>query len=217
MPQLLRGDCCVRRMDDLRKIAEQKLQENRPYRVELLSLIAGGEALGFIGAGPSAALKYPSWSRLLEMLATEAGSFATFKVSDEIKSDALLHAEAIQRFFEQHGKLSQYKNILGREFAPKEGEGCTETHRSLAALPFRAFVTTNYEPCIEQGILVNAVAQGQRPSIEPSCVIKAGGGDRHMVSRFLRSITEDLGPHRRKVAHLHGHWGLASTYSSPLH
>ncbi len=190
-------------MDDLRIIAEQKLQENRPFRVEMLSLIAGGEALGFIGAGPSAALKYPSWSNLVEMLAAEAGSFATFTVSDEIKSDTLLHAEAIQRFFEQHERLPQYKSILGREFAPKEGDGCTETHRRLAALPFRAFVTTNYEICIEQGLIANAVAQGQRPSIEP-CVIKAGVTDRHMVSRFLRSITQDLGPHRRKVAHLHG-------------
>src|SRR6266699_3663326 len=173
--------CCAGCMQDLRKIAEQKLHENRQFRAEMLSLIASGEAIGFIGAGPSAALDYPSWPKLIQMLSAEAGSLGTLTVDDDTKADTLLHAEAIQRFFESYGKLSQYKNILGREFAPKDGDGCTETHRRLVALPFRAFVTTNYEPCIERALIANAVAKCLMPSVEP-CVIKASGADRHMVS-----------------------------------
>ena len=192
-------------MQDLRKIAEQKLQENQQFRAEMLSLIASGEALGFIGAGPSAALDYPSWPKLIDILSVEARGIGTLTVDDNAKADALLHAEAIQHFFKDHGKLSQYKSILGREFAPKNGDGCTETHRRLVALPFRGFVTTNYEPCIERALIANAVAKGQMPSVEV-CVIKASDTDRHMVSRFLRSIADGQGPHSRKIAHLHGHY-----------
>jgi hypothetical protein len=192
-------------MAELRKIADEKLEQNRPFRAEMLSLIASGEALSFVGAGPSVALNYPSWQSLIDMLSVEANKISPFVVDDSVKRDTLAHAEAIQKFFKDKGKLDQYKAILGREFGPKEGPGCTETQKLLTALPFRGFVTTNYEPGIERGLLANAVAKSQLPSIE-ACVIKPRSSDRHMASRFLRSIVSNRGPHMRNVAYLHGRY-----------
>jgi hypothetical protein len=171
----------------------------------MLSMIASGEALCFVGAGPSAALKYPPWPDLIELLSVEANKIGKFAVEDEIKKDILSHAEAIQKFFKDNGKLDHYKAILGHEYGPKDGPGCTETHRLITSLPFRGFITTNYEPCLERALLANAVAKSLMPSNEP-CVIKPGAADRHMVSRFLRSIVNNREPHLRNVAYLHGRY-----------
>ena len=55
-------------MPSLREIADEKLSKNRALRAAMLSMIARGEAISFVGAGMSAPLKYPSWPRLLELL-----------------------------------------------------------------------------------------------------------------------------------------------------
>jgi hypothetical protein len=203
-PQGIPAGLCNLIMDNLRELANAKLRENRKAREQLLALIAKGEALAFVGAGLSMPLQYPSWARLLEILTSEASQIGPFAASVAAKDDALMHAEEIQRFFNTHEMLWQFKNTLGREFAPKQKNNCTSTQRRLASLPFRGFVTTNYEHCIEQALTENAVEDGEKPPNDVCVVVKSNMADRHMVSRFLRSIVDDEGPHTRKVAHLHG-------------
>lgn len=191
-------------MQNLREIAAEKLRENGTLRTAMLELIARREAIAFVGAGLSAPLKYPQWPKLLEILQAEANRLAPFKHSNEAASDALLCAEEIQQHFEKHGVLPQFRSILGREYGPREQDNCTPTHRRLVKLPFKAFVTTNYEECLEQALNEFAVAEEQKPRCDLGVVIKSNAQDRHLVSRFLRSIVDGNGLYRRHVAHMHG-------------
>ena len=191
-------------MQSLREIANEKLRANRTLRTAMLSMIARGEAIAFVGAGLSAPLKYPTWSKLLETLLVEATRLAPFTYSKEAVGDALLCAEEIQRHFQDHNALPQFKNIVGRAFGPRDPDNCTPTHRRLVKLPFRAFVTTNYEECVEQALNEVAFIENQKPRNDLCIIVKANAQDRHMVSCFLRSIVEESAPRKRHVAHIHG-------------
>ncbi|MGB8352249.1 MAG: SIR2 family protein [Chthoniobacteraceae bacterium] len=194
-------------MEDLREIANEKLRQNSPYRKELLSLISSGEAIAFIGAGLSSSLGYPSWPDLIATLHTQVNKISAFESSDQISQDILVYAQLIKEYFGTSvGGIDQYESIIGREFAPKTGKNCTSTHQNLVKLPFRAFVTTNYDVCIEQALQEYAVQEQGKARPDPGVVIKASKADRHLVSRFLRSISEKNENHECYVAHLHGCW-----------
>jgi hypothetical protein len=132
-------------MQDLRTIVNDKMRANRPAREAMLALISSGEAVAFVGAGLSAPLKYPAWSDLLAKLHELAAQIARFDPPAALKSDVLQYAEAIKRQFESNGALDEFYSAIGREFLPRNEANCTGCHHRLAKLPFRAFVTTNYE------------------------------------------------------------------------
>ncbi len=197
-------------MQDLRVIVNQKLRENRAARDAVLALISSGEAIAFVGAGLSAPLKYPSWTDLLAKLNLLANRIAPFDQPDVVKVDVLHYAEEIKRHFESKGELPQFNNAIGREFMPRNGANCTSAHHRLAKLPFRAFVTTNYDDCLEQALNDSAMDELGRARPDPGAVIKANKADRHIVSRFLRSIVDDVDKHQRCVGHIHGRYNDTS-------
>ncbi|MGD0812861.1 MAG: hypothetical protein ABSA83_04600 [Verrucomicrobiota bacterium] len=130
-------------MPELREIANDKIRENSPFRGEMLSLIAGGEAIAFVGAGLSIPLQYPSWLQLLQILNAAANKSESFNPFNDLGADPLRIAEEIRSMFVKHGRLAEYKSILGNQFSPKPNDNFTETHRRLVRLPFRGFVTSN--------------------------------------------------------------------------
>jgi hypothetical protein len=192
-------------MQNLRALVDEKLANNRNHRGAMLAAIASGEIIAFVGAGLSVPLKYPSWPDLMQKMSNHANGFAQYIPSEAAKADILEYAEEICNHFKAHNKLDEFKNIIGREFAPKAGgANCTATYELLAQLPFRAFVTTNYESCLEQAFANNAIKKGKAPNVGSWVVIKKGGQDRHRVSSFLRSIAEVSG--ERRLAYLHGRY-----------
>ena len=195
-------------MDNLRAAANEKLTENRVHREAVLSLISSGEAIAFVGAGLSLPLKYPSWDALLATLQAQAHQIATFNPPDHIQHDFLQYAEAIKDHFKKtDGGIDQYRNLIGREFSPRDsGENCTRTHQCLVKLPFRAFITTNYDVCIELALQDFSMAEMGRARTDPGVIIKANKADRHLISLFLRSISKKSERHCCFVAHLHGRW-----------
>jgi hypothetical protein len=192
-------------MQNLKLLVDEKMAVNRSYRDAMFAAIASGEVIAFVGAGLSAPLKYPAWPRLLEILESRANQFAEFRPSEAAKSDALQHAEEISDHFKANGVASELNSILGREFGPRvNGSNCTPTHHRLVKLPFRTFVTTNYDGCLEQALSENAVALGNVPYPDSGIIIKASGTDRHRASLFLRSIVERFENQHRYVGYLHG-------------
>lgn len=193
-------------MDDIRETANEKLRQNSARREAVLSLISSGEAIAFVGAGLSSPLGYPSWSALLGKLHAQAQQIATFDPPEHIKQHVLQYAEVIKEHFKKsEGGIDQYRSILGREFGPRQdGENCTCTHRLLVRLPFRGFVTTNYDECIEDALRGYAVDMLGRSRPDPGVIIKANKADSHRVSLFLRSISDKAGKNQSYVAHLHG-------------
>lgn len=186
-------------MEELRQIIDEKLRQNRSCRAEMLSVIASGESIAFVGAGLSTPLKYPSWEGLLADLHGHAEKLGSFSVTPDVKADALKWADAIKTHFVAHDERLYYE-LLGRGFAPKGSANCTDTHKLLVGLPFRGFATSNYETCIESAI--RAVKGGTCP--DHGVIVKMDGGDRHRVSAFLRSLTD--GAEWRYVAHVHGRY-----------
>lgn len=182
-------------MDDAQIVLE-KLIANRMHREAMIALFASGEAIGFLGAGLSIPLKYPSWDKLLGLLEEEAAKLGPLPA---LPSRPLERAAAIKAHFLKFNARNDYMAILGREFAPREkGENCTETHKRIIRLPFCAFVTTNYDDCGEHALQYFSDKPG---NTNPGIIIKAQA-DRHRVSRFLRSIAR--ASEHRHIAHLHG-------------
>lgn len=183
----------------MRQIVDDKLRQNRDCRAEMLSVVASGESIAFVGAGLSMSLKYPSWGGLLTDLHAQAEKLEPLSVAAEVRGDALKWADAIKAHFVKHDERLYYE-LLGRSFAPKGTANCTDTHKLLVGLPFRGFATTNYETCIESAI--RAVKGGTCP--DHGVIVKMDGGDRHRVSAFLRSLTDVAD--WRYVAHVHGRY-----------
>jgi hypothetical protein len=191
-------------MQNLRAL-DEGLANNRKYRDAMFAAIASGEAIGFVGAGLSAPLKYPSWPALLAKLHDRANQIAAFNPPEQAKANALEYAEEICKHFKTNNALGEFRDMLGQEFAlRKNAANCSSTHRRLVRLPFRTFITTNYDICLEQALSDNAFDEKKPPRPDSSIIIKKNRYDRHRVSLFLRSIVESTGNDDQLIAHLHG-------------
>ena len=193
-------------MDELQNIFNEIMDQNRGCREAMLSFIASREAIAFVGAGLSSdpSLGYPSWKDLLKRLSIAANKLAPFRLSNEANNGPLQLAEEIRSHFESHNKMDEFKNVLSREYGPRPQLNYTSTHERLVQLPFRAFVTTNYDACLEHAINELHVARRERTRYDIATHIKLPGGARHLVSKFLRSVSDSFDMSRRYVAHLHG-------------
>jgi hypothetical protein len=173
------------------------LLANQKHRQAMFHLIESGEAIGFVGAGLSHPL-YPTWQEFLETLENKAVELTHMPISlgkGLSKGNVLDYAEAIKRHFSDHASIEQYFAIFGTEFAPKHGR-CTEQQKKLLRLPFKGFVTTNYEESLEQA--AHDCGETRR---DCSVVIKPDD-DHHLVTRFLLGLDDKIQP--RRIAHLHG-------------
>jgi hypothetical protein len=193
-------------MEEVRKIFDKMLEQNKSCREAMLSLIGSREAIAFVGAGLSAhpSLKYPSWKELLEKLRVAANAIEPFNYSTDANESPLLMAEEVKSHFASRDKMDEFKNILSREYCPRPHLNCTSTHDRFVRLPFRAFVTTNYDACLEHALNELHVLRGEKTRYDIATNIKSNGDARQMVSRFLRSMSDALDMSRRYVAHLHG-------------
>lgn len=184
-------------MQDTKSIA-QAVPENDHHREAMLRLIESGEAIAFVGAGLSRPL-YPAWLGFLKKLAEEASSMTgvVFKPPPGVtEMDLLGYAEAIQQHCRNHDpSLIGYYAIIGRSFGGVP-ERCTDKQRRLVRLPFRGFVTTNYDEGLEEALL-------DAGSKHANCrVVIKREDDHHTVSDFLLSLND--GSKHLRVAHLHG-------------
>lgn len=184
-------------MENVRITANSILDENQICRAAMLELIASNEAIAFVGAGLSADV-YPPWRILLQKLRIEANNLATFRPADGLtEDDPLQFAEEIQRHFEaRDGNLTRYYRILGQQFAHIDS-ACNSTYEKLVRLPFKGYVTTNYDLSLEAAL---HKAGNHRPDC--AVVVKRNNKDAHKVGEFLWSL--DDRKQDRRVAHLHG-------------
>jgi hypothetical protein len=113
-------------------------------------------------------------------------------------------AEEIWQHFESNQKVDDFKSILGREYGPRTGPNCSPTHDSLVKLPFKAFVTTNYDDCLTCALGDWRTGQGLKHLPGIATDIKLNGDARHMLSAFLRSLSAPFNQNERHVVHLHG-------------
>ena len=177
-------------MQNLTSVVDEQIANNRNHRQAMSEAIASGEVIAFVGAGLSASLKYPAWPYLLSILQIRAKQLAAFTPTETAKNDALQYAEEISNHFKANGAILEFNNILGREFAPRQiGANCAPTHDRLVKLPFRTFITTNYDSCLETALAANAFANHSTPSPDSGVIIKASGADCHRVPTSTARFT----------------------------
>lgn len=173
-----------------------ELTENSQYRRELLDLIASQEAIAFVGAGPSMRVGYPSWNGLVEQLEVLAQECGEFIPPPGMRSQRLAYVDVIRAHIRSREQNeNKYFNSLGRIFE-RHPQTHDRIHKDILRLPFKAYVTTNYDPCFE-----HAHAEAFPGKIVTPVLIDADNA--HMISSFLQRLDD---PGEKPVAHLHGHY-----------
>ena len=108
------------------------------------------EAIAFVGAGASGEL-YPLWNELLNILSAQAVTRGLASESDRQYWKELSNKKPHQVVRGVKSKLSTplYGEILRDTFRPKlnnDGQYFTKIHDVLLRIPFRGYLTTNYDP-----------------------------------------------------------------------
>src|SRR5689334_22403637 len=130
-----------------------KIPGNQLVFEDLQQFLAEEKAIAFVGAGASAGM-YPLWMELIDKLAdlaVEKGK-ADPKERDRWKSDRIsIPQKRVEAILWKLGE-DNYRQYIKETFAPrnyKDGRRYTPTHAMLMRLPFRGYVTTNFDPALE--------------------------------------------------------------------
>ena len=146
--------------------------------------------IALIGAGASVKSGYPTWPELLQLMKAklpEGIREAHWKRNLDDINDAPWTAEIFARDLGDGGLAK----LIAGAFASRNT--LAEPHVSLAQMPFPHYLTTNFDPCIEE-----ALSRAKRKYIPVSW------HDTPSVSNFLIDLTlRDSDP---RVVYLHGRY-----------
>ena len=126
---------------------------NRTIFDSLIAALRDKEAIAFVGAGASAGM-YPLWGEFIELLADHTVAEGKAEPKDAARWKADTSSSPQQRVNVIIRKLGEnpYRRFLKDTFGPRKGpddKPYTATHATLLQLPFRGYVTTNYDPALE--------------------------------------------------------------------
>lgn len=172
----------------------QQAAYNEAVLGDLTELIRSGEAIVLIGAGSSISAGYDSWNGLLSKLADEALRCDSSFAFDPNPASPLVYAQRIRDIITHHRGMEHFENYLARQFSRLPV--ITRFHEQLACLPFRAYLTTNYEFTIEEAL----VRSGRVP--ERPAGVAAWKGKVPLLRQAVRAMA--LGGPIQFVIHLHG-------------
>lgn len=161
----------------------------------LVNDIASEQMLAFVGAGCSRKVGYPEWPKLLDDLHTEAqGSVrdSAQGVRDELKTfpDMLWRAEEYRRFLGD-----RFQPLVAQQFKPNGTQ--SDVIDTLVGLPFRHFITTNYDASLEE-------AHARVFGTTPKTVVWSSVERRDDVLDFMYDVSNPKCA--RSYVHLHGHY-----------
>lgn len=194
MPRITGGQVLGEAMPtgDQSCLTVEDLHNNDLVFDELVQLVGSGEAVALIGAGSSMSAGFPSWDGLLRHLASVARSYEpTFPALGG--ESRLIYADQLRQCLDEHEGPEFIENQLAQLFrVPARLVGF---HDTLVRLPFRGFLTTNFDSVIEEAF---QLVFGRRPNALP-----VSGGDGSRVGSTLRSLTTRAAV--SDIFHLHGH------------
>ena len=174
-------------------LSDQQLAENEARILRLADLVGGGHAITLVGAGSSVSAGYPTWSQLLKQLGDVAEKcLAGFTLRSG--AEPLESAQAIRDWIVRERGREYFDAAFGRLFV--RDPALTPFHDDLLRLPFRGYITTNYDTTLEEA----AVSSGRVPS-RPNAV-PVWASDPRLVDRAVRALTN--GNCLEHIIHLHG-------------
>jgi tetratricopeptide (TPR) repeat protein len=124
---------------------------NAPGLTALHEYLASGEAVAFLGAGVSAPL-YPLWDGLIGELADAAADRLTAKEAATCRALAHDSPEAVVEIIRRGLGPAKFREVLRGVLRvrtdPESGRSWTPVQELVCRCPFKAVVTTNYDPGI---------------------------------------------------------------------
>ncbi|MFZ3215134.1 MAG: SIR2 family protein [Candidatus Acidiferrales bacterium] len=171
-------------------------QENLKANRDLIEAIRSDSTVAFAGAGVSARLGYPDWTRLINELADEAEKITNGRIVDKFgaelnvadlkaMNDPLVSAEIIKL-----NLGTRYGQLLGEIFAPRYGASADIVN--ISRIPFQHILTSNYDISLE-------LAHNEVPKKYESFSLEDGA-----ALRFLSSIGDYR--YSRCIVHVHGRY-----------
>jgi len=164
---------------------------------QLQTAINKKNVFAFLGAGCSAKLKYPTWQQLLELLekaALDAGcpkdDIDIYKHCSEYETDKPWWAEQLVALLSKQ----TLQQTIQQTFQPLK-EMDSKFHRDLMSIPFRHFITTNYD-----GLLDYAAEKINVPLVH-LCL-----NEKEMLSKFFKGLNDPDSLGARYVIHIHGRY-----------
>lgn len=169
-------------------------QANLDAYTDLVKTLRGGGAIALIGAGSSARVGYPVWSKLLALMAEEILRHRPL-VKDELTQlagveDQLWRAEEYRRLLGPN----HYAALIRQIFGPKDVT-VERFHELLVQLPFRHVLTTNYDPVLEDAHTRALRLPARRVEWR----------DQADVQEFIQKLGDPAG-HSRRYVYLHGRY-----------
>lgn len=145
-------------------------QENRNNIESLIQNINQDECCVFIGAGLSIPAGYPSWEYLLSNL-RRAAEEKTGTDSFELSRSKWGEAEQYRRIIDE----PQYSQLVTSHFLPDGKDKFRSVHQVILDTPFHAYITTNYDCCLENAatFLRKQTTIHYYPELDPSFLRKS--------------------------------------------
>jgi hypothetical protein len=162
---------------------------------ELAKALSRRIVFGFLGSGCSKKLGYPLWSELIEELENcvrrkdSTINLEIYKSLDQHEKDNLWYAGFLK------GRLSdaEFKDLIRDTFSPRPA-GIGNFHRQLISIPFKHFLTLNYDTLLE--ITANHLSMG---------INSFHWNQQEEVARFFQQINEpEASGVPRSIFHVHG-------------
>jgi len=134
------------------KQTEQLAAMNKTDLKALRSYLDAGEAVAFLGAGTSAPL-YPLWGEVIaELIDTASEQGLPEDAATTCRALAGERPDSVVEVLRGHLGVAQYQAALRSVFRvrrdPESGRTWTPTQELICRCPFKAVVTTNYDPGI---------------------------------------------------------------------
>ena len=119
---------------------------------KLISDLRNGSVIAWIGAGLSTGVGYPSWTTFVNTLADTIDSAMWDKtgLQEWARKNAESNPEWVAEVLHMTN-IHQYKQAIIKEFGI-EKKNDSITHSLLALLPFKGYITTNFDTLIENHI-----------------------------------------------------------------
>lgn len=121
---------------------------------KLINDLRNGNVLAWIGAGMSIGVGYPSWNQLVNTIAENISNVAWEKTTlpEWTQKNASSNPEWVAEVLSTTNK-KEYFDALKNEFKLNKNQ-LNLTHAILGILPFKGYITTNYDTLIESNLEV---------------------------------------------------------------
>lgn len=121
--------------------------------INLINNLRDGKVIAWVGAGLSMGVGYPSWTGLMNAIAENIASsvWRETEVCEWVISNAEKNPEWVAEVLSETNR-KQYFESIAFEFKKEAKRVSSFTHAILALLPFKGYITTNFDTLIEDHI-----------------------------------------------------------------